>query len=307
MKGKLKTYLVALILFTTNRVWGFSGERTVLMPFKNTPFPLKPSALSNRFFDISANGRRGHTSLRGEVYWEDTHYSDNRVLLSLAPSFSAKQTPLLVVYLHGNQATLERDVRGRQQVHTQLAQADLNALLVAPQFAVDAADSSEGHFAEQGYFAEFLDEVAARVGDWQGNPEYAQQLRAARVVLVAYSGGYRAAARILEHPENSARVSGVILLDGLYAYEHNFADWIAANRERAFFFSSYTASAHSNNEQLQQLLHGRGINFERALPEHLTPGSISFLQLNDMTDHYNFVNHAWTEYPLRDLLRRIKL
>jgi hypothetical protein len=56
-----------------------------------------------------------YTSLRGGIYWEDLTYSDKRVLLSIPRGFDIRRPALIVVYFHGNQATLARDVRDRQQ------------------------------------------------------------------------------------------------------------------------------------------------------------------------------------------------
>ena len=77
---------------------------------------------------------------RGGVYWEDTTYSDRRVLLHIPRGFDAALPAVMIVYFHGNLATLERDVvHRRQQVPRQVAESGLNAVLVAPQFAVNAA------------------------------------------------------------------------------------------------------------------------------------------------------------------------
>ena len=53
----------------------------------------------------------------------------------------------------GNNATLSRDVIARQQIVRQLSDSGLNAVLVAPQLALDAQDSSAGRFWSAGGFA----------------------------------------------------------------------------------------------------------------------------------------------------------
>ena len=83
--------------------------------------------------------RRGHTSPRGGIYWEDKTYSDQRVLLHIPKGFDPRRPALMIVFFHGNEATLARDVRDRQQVPRQVAESGLNAVLVAPQFAVERA------------------------------------------------------------------------------------------------------------------------------------------------------------------------
>ena len=67
----------------------------------------------------------------------------------------------MVIYFHGNGATLDRDVRARQQVPRQVTQSGLNAVLVAPQLAVDALDSTAGRFYEPGAFRRFVEEAAS--------------------------------------------------------------------------------------------------------------------------------------------------
>src|SRR5262249_35799089 len=162
--------------------------RSALIPFDVSPFPydgaLPDTALP--FFDVmdGLSGRRGHTTTRGDVLWEPDAYRDRRVLLHVPASFDPARPALIVVYFHGHGATIERDVVNRQQVPRQVAESGLNAVLVAPQFALDAADSSSGNFWQAGVFARFLDEAAGRLAHLAGEPRLAEVFRAARVVLV---------------------------------------------------------------------------------------------------------------------------
>ena len=85
------------------------------------------------------------------------------MLVAASPNFDPKAPGVIVVYFHGNNATLARDVVGRQQTPRQVAASRLNAVLVAPQLAVDARDSSAGNFWRDGGFAAFLDEAEAKI------------------------------------------------------------------------------------------------------------------------------------------------
>ncbi len=69
----------------------------------------------------------------------------------------------MVVFFHGHGATLARDVRDRQKLPEQISAAGANAVLVAPQFAYDAADSSSGKFWEEDGFKRFLNEAAQKL------------------------------------------------------------------------------------------------------------------------------------------------
>jgi len=113
------------------------------------------------FLNISKGERKGHRSYSGQVYWQDETYNDSRVLVHVPEHFDAKKPGVIVVFFHGNGATLERDVRDRQMVPQQISDSGVNAVLLAPQLAVDAADSSAGKFWTPNGFKRFMDESAA--------------------------------------------------------------------------------------------------------------------------------------------------
>ena len=51
--------------------------------------------------------------------------------------FDVRKPGVIVVFFHGNGATLERDVRDRQLVPQQISDSGVNAVLLAPQLAVE--------------------------------------------------------------------------------------------------------------------------------------------------------------------------
>ena len=281
--------------------------KTAIVPFATAPFPFdgRPAPGQDKaFFDVEQEGRRGHTSPRGGIYWEDATYSDRRVLLHIPAGFDPGRPGLLVVYFHGNQATLERDVQGRQQVPRQVAQSGLNAVFVAPQLAVDALDSTPGRLYEPGHFRRFVEEACAKLAKLHGDRRAARAIEALPVAIVAYSGGYYPTAWVLHHGGIGDRLRGVILLDGLYSDHDKFVQWIA-RRESAFFFSAYSRSARDENATLQRLLKERNIDFATELPARIRAGSVTFLATNDEVQHKDFVTAAWVPDPLRAVLGRI--
>src|SRR5581483_10864836 len=176
------------------------GGKAAMIAFAAAPFPYDGMIPGDAdrddapFLDAKDGDRRGHTSPRGGVYWEDPTYSDRRSLLYIPPGFDLKRPAAIVVFFHGNQAMLERDVVDRQQVPRQLAQSNLNAVLVAPQFAVDALDSSAGGFWQDGAFLRYLREAALHLAELQGHGASRNDFAKLPVILVAYSGGYLPAA-----------------------------------------------------------------------------------------------------------------
>ncbi len=281
--------------------------KTQLVAFNASPFPYRgfiPDS-SRPFLDARDAKRRGHTTSRGDIYWEDVAYSDRRSLLYLPPAFDPARPVLIVLYLHGNGATLERDVMVRQAVPRQVAASGQNIALVAPQLAVDAADSSAGNFWRGGHFAKYLDEAAERLMRLDGHRQSGRSFNMASVVIVAYSGGYLSAAYALERGGANHRIKGVILMDALYGDEAKFAAWFAARRRQAFLLSAYTDSTKEENATLQGLLAKRRIPFTRSVPKTLSPGTAAFVATGGLDMHGDFVTRAWQPDPLEKALAMI--
>jgi hypothetical protein len=286
------------------------GANVTFAEFKNSAFPYRgviPADQDNDkarpFLDVNDAGRLGHSSPRGGLLWEDTTYNDRHVLLAAADGFDPNQPGELVVFFHGNQATLSRDVVDRQQIVRQFAQSSLNGVLVAPQLAVDAQDSSAGNFWRPGAFAQFLDEAETKLAALYPGVSHAAFQRMP-VVIVAYSGGYMPAAYSLMAGGAGHRIRGVVLLDALYGEQDKFAQWIEGAHHGAFFVSAYSRSTHDQNMALRQRLERAGVAVETGVPDGLRPGVVAFVDSGDV-QHENFVNVAWTSDPLRDILSRV--
>jgi hypothetical protein len=285
-----------------------TADEIELVPFENSPFPYDGAVPDGNkpFFDIVSGGRRGHTSPRGGLYWENATYRDNRTLLFIPKGFDPSRPALLIVYFHGNLATLEKDVRVRQHVPRQVAQSGLNAVLVAPQFAVNALDSSAGRFWEPGVFRQFLNEASERLARLYGDESARPVFAAVPVVLVAYSGGYMPAAWSLAVGGAGDRLDGggVVLLDALYGEEAKVADWIASAHTSSFFFSAYSNSSRDQNAALQRTLGERGIDVAKTSTGSLVKGTVGFQSAGNVP-HEDFVSHAWVNDPLKAVLARI--
>jgi len=278
--------------------------KTNLVGFETAPFPYDGNMPgSNRPF-LNAGDGHGHVSFRGRVFSQSSTYSDNRVLLHIPPGFDPQRPAVMVVFFHGHGAILGRDVRDRQRVPAQITAAGVNAVLVAPQFAVDAADSSAGKFWEPNGFKRFLDEASVKLANLYGDPRSAAAFAKMPIVLMAYSGGFGPTLSVLERGGVSkSRIRGLVLLDALYAGMDRFADWIASNRT-AFFISSYTPHTASRNAYLERLLGDRAVPYSSQLRRSHLQGMVTFLPAGDVS-HRSFVTHAWGDNPIEDVLARM--
>jgi hypothetical protein len=278
--------------------------KTQLVAFDASPFPYAGTIPgSNKpFLDVREGKRRGHTTLRGDVCWEDQTYQDRRSLLYLPAGYTAALPGLIVIFLHGQGATLERDVIARQGIPRQVSASGQNVALVAPQLAFDALDSSAGNFWRPGFFARYIDEAAERLMRLYGDKRAGPHFNASPVVLVAYSGGYLSAAYALARGGATYRIKGVILMDALYGDEDKVAAWATTRRQGGFLLSAYTDSTREENAILQTMLVKKHIACADRLPRTLSPGTMTFLACGALDMHGDFMTRAWGPDPLAQAL-----
>jgi hypothetical protein len=281
------------------------GALTSLVDFETAPFPYHGAmpGSGRPFLSAGDESRRGHVAFRGGVLWESQTFSDDRVLLHIPPGFDPNRPAVMVVFFHGHGANLARDVRDRQQVPAQITAAGVNAVLVAPQFAVNAADSSAGKFWEPNGFRRFLDEAATKLAYMYGDPRSTAAFSKMPIVLVSYSGGFGPTLSVLDHGGARSRIRGLVLLDSLYSGIDKFAEWIANNRS-TFFVSSYTPHTAYHNADLERILRARSVPYSSELRNGHLDGMVSFLPAGPVS-HRDFVTHAWSDNPIKDILVRM--
>ena len=267
--------------------------KTKLVEFENAPFP----------FDSGVDPRRRKVSPEHE------RYSDPRVLLHIPKGFDVRKRGVIVIFFHGHRATITRDVLDRQRVADQISLANANAVLVAPQFAVNASDSSAGNFWTPGVFKWFLQDVSTELSFLHAGGYTGIDLRDGYdkldLMVVGYSGGFAPVAWAIHHGGANERLRGVVLLDALYGELDKFEKWILGDRNRRFFVSGYLGSTRARNLQLQKMLDDRNVPYRMSLDDRIRPGSITFIPGKNGERHNDYVTRAWTPNPLADLLNRL--
>ena len=278
-------------------------DQTTLVSLKSSAFPYfgNNPRTDQPFLNVSSGERRGHRSYSGRVLWQDETFNDNRVLMHVPENFDIRKPGVIVVFFHGNGATLERDVRDRQLVPQQISDSGVNAVLLAPQLAVDAADSSAGKFWQPGGLKRFVNESADHLAEMYGDPSTAKAFANMPVVIVGYSGGFVPTAWSLEVGGLGDRVRGVFLLDAVYGELDKFASWVEKNRT-GFFISSYTHYTARRDHELMQMLREKGIAVSQNMDEPLRPGSVVFVETPEGVRHRDYVTHAWTRNPVKEVL-----
>jgi hypothetical protein len=279
------------------------GDETMLVSLKSSAFPYfgNNPRTEEPFLNVSSGSRHGHRGMGGRVFWQDETFNDNRVLMHVPENFDINKPGVIVVFFHGNGATLERDVRDRQRVPQQISDSGVNAVLLAPQLAVDAADSSAGKFWQPGGLKRFVNESADHLANLYGDPRTAKTFANMPVIIVGYSGGFVPTAWSLEVGGLGNRVRGVFLLDAVYGELDKFASWVENNRS-GFFVSSYTHYTARHDQELMRMLREKGISVSEDMDRPLKPGSVVFVETPEGVTHRDYVTHAWTRNPVEDVL-----
>jgi hypothetical protein len=165
------------------------------------------------------------------------------VAVHVPPGFDATLHPGLVLYFRGwNQcvasALADSDIpcsddgeaRPALSLATQIDDARVNALLVAPELRFDLPSGEPGQLGNPGGLRALLDELfSGRLADDLGCSLDVDALD--RVMIVSHSGGYQAAASALALGD-VPRIVEVDLLDSLYGADEVFTGWIAGETLR---------------------------------------------------------------------------
>ncbi len=239
----------------------------------HAPFPYDGRFGDERgaFFDTTWRGQRAHSTNSGKVYSEKRHYSDDRVLFHVPAHFDAAQPVTIVMFFHGHNSELRRTVLDEMQIAQQIDRAQRNVILVAPQLARDAADSSAGKLFRRNGLKHLLGEAATVLAK-RVNGLTATRLRAAPVILSAFSGGYRSVAFCLDRGGIDHRIAGIVLLDALYGEQDKFAAWI--NRRHGFAVVLGGPSTAIGHDTLVARLKNDGVMVKGVIPRKLAAGDV---------------------------------
>ena len=225
--------------------------------------------------------------------------------------FRAKEGVSALVHFHGHNSSAERALTAHA-LREQLVDSRQNAILIVPQLALFAADSSCGKLTDPGAFARLLGgavSTAARLGRTTlGDSCFPERPRLGRICLSAHSGGYHAAACSLLH--GSVDVSETYLFDALYAESEVFRDWVverrgdpAISRHKLVSYFTPGAATESLNNGLRVALEQSGV----LVSEELREGTISRRALSHASAVFirTEVAHSsvtWETNALRDVL-----
>ena len=279
---------------------------TFIAALGNAPFPVGPGAVDHRGQPFwhgvePATGQRFRRLDEHRRYIEAAVYSDARVLFHAARGFDPAKPFRLVLFLHGHGSEIEDTVARHLDLPGQIDRAGINAVLVAPQLALNAQESAPGKFVEPGRAAAFFDEAQGVLRAALGGDEAAW--RRAPIVIAAYSGGYRTAAQIIGRGGLDGRIEGLVMLDAFFADAGLYAGWLARNHHRAFLYALYTRSSMEETTALKTALIERNI----AYTTRDDGGPLAGIRLIEVdTPHGEVAQKGPPAEPVGALLKRLQ-
>lgn len=279
---------------------------TLVARLRYAPFPYDGPVGDGKqpFFDRRdpVTKERLHSVGEELAYPERPHYRDNRVLIHVPPRFDPKRRFHLVVFFHGHDSEILRTVADELAVIRQVNASGRNVILVAPQLARDARDSSPGKLGRPGGLGRLMNEVADVLAARLGRRHRAA-FGAAPVALVGFSGGYKTVAYGLDRGGIESRITAVFLLDAVYAEVDRFVQWLQRQRRRAALVVIHGSSSRPVTEELERRLKAAGLGVTDRLPPTLGPGIRAVIAVD--TDHGRIPLDGPPHDPVAELLRRL--
>jgi hypothetical protein len=233
---------------------------------------------------------RGH--LDGDSIFQPRagHYDDSSVLMVVPRGFKAGSKVDLVFWFHGWHNNIDTALRF-YGLARQFAASGVNAILVLPEAARQAADSYAGKLGQEGDFRLLVKDVVAELGK---RGVVSPDADAGHVIVGGHSGGYVAIADILA--KGGRPVDEVWLFDALYGHVDDFMDWIGRGLTGHCFVHWFTNKGGGTDEVSDTMmlrLRQKGIRFGFVEEGLVTPavfGSNTVLFVHSTREHNVIIN-----------------
>lgn len=248
-----------------------------------------------------------------EAPFAGLNYGDDTVIVFVPKRYRYRDEEGVstLVHYHGHNTSAERALKAHA-LREQLVESRQNAVLIVPQLALLAPDSSCGRLAVRRGLARLIGSAlssTAQVGRRAlGDARFPERAQLGRVCISAHSGGYYAAACSLR--DGGVEVSETYLFDALYAEKEVFRDWVLSRRDEPAATRHKLVSYFLAGAPTEPVNHGLRVDLERGgvrVAKELREGALSRRELSRAGAVFvrTAAGHSavtWETNALRDVL-----
>ena len=275
---------------------------TLLARLEAAPFPYTPRPDETFWAGKDAQGEP-YRAFRDKRFARTPHFVDDRVLIHVTPHRPAGGPRMVVLYLHGHNTSLKRDVIDRRKIVAQVNASGRNIVLIAPQMAWRAIDSHPGKLGRDGGGMRLVKAALAALqeGDGPAAPASSGNLDAP-VIVVTYSGGWRAALWVAARGGLGERLRGVVLLDAFFGPVERWAEWKERDGAKAFLVGIAGSRGAASAGRLEGRFLTSGATVSKRLPAVLNDQTVL---IDTLTAHETLPVDGPPRWPVADVLKRV--
>lgn len=216
------------------------------------------------------------------------HYNDNHVLIIAPKHLKADQKVDLIFWFHGWHNNVD-SAAAYYQLTRQLASSGMNAVLVLPEAAKDAADSYGGKLEKTGVFKSLVGDVLQEL---KNKKMIGPHCESGHILLGGHSGGGEVISYIVENGQTE--INEVVLFDALYDGTEKFMVWIKADTSHRFIhlYTDYGYGPKDESQKMTALLKQENIPFFETEESALTPLGIQknrLLFIHSLSPHNDII------------------
>ena len=198
------------------------------------------------------------------------HYNDSHVLIIAPKKLHTDKRVDLIFWFHGWHNNID-SAAAYYQLTRQLISSGMNAVLVMPEAAKDAADSYGGKLEKPGVFRALVEDVLQEL---KNKKLIGAHCASGHILLGGHSGGGEVISYIVENGQ--IEINEVVLFDALYDGTEKFMVWIKSDTAHRFIhlFTDYGYGPKDESQRMITKLKQEQIPFLETEESDLTPGEI---------------------------------
>ena len=244
---------------------GYTDGGIIAWSQKDTVYRILRFSSGHTSFPDTGRANR-HLDGDGIIRQVAGHYDDSSVLIIIPPHFKPERKIDMVFWFHGWHNNIDTAM-AFYGLARQFAASGLNAVLVLPETAKNAADSYGGKLQQKGMFKGLVDDVIHELK----KAKVVANATPGRIALGGHSGAFLVIANILQNGEMP--VDEVFLFDALYGQLPVYLNWIQQDKGHHFvhWFTNHGGGTDEMSDTLMLQLRHLHLDYQLTEEEEVNP------------------------------------